>query len=67
MDYDKVITCNKLEFPAKEFFVPAKKSSKPKIYEIQNKDGGFLVVKHDHELLDEDEVKLKLFEKSVNG
>lgn len=65
LDYDKVITCGNQQ----EFFIekPAVKSGKPKIYEIKEKDNGFLVVKHDQELLDEDEVKLKLFEKSVNG
>ena len=65
LDYDKVINCGNQQ----EFFIekPAVKSGKPKIYEIKEKDSGFLVVKHDQELLDEDEVKLKLFEKSVNG
>lgn len=65
LDYDKVITCGNQQ----EFFIekPVVKSCKPKIYEIKEKDNGFLVVKHDQELLDEDEVKLKLFEKSVNG
>lgn len=65
LDYDKVITCgNQQEFSIEK---PVVKSCKPKIYEIKEKDNGFLVVKHDQELLDEDEVKLKLFEKSVNG
>ena len=66
LDYDKVITCNLFQLPLEQTTKPVKKTSKPKIYEIQNKDGGFFVVKHDKELLDEDEVKLKLFEKSVN-
>ena len=61
LDYNNVIKSNQPDLP-----LETKKSGKPKIYEIQNKDGGFMVIKHDQELLDEDEVKLKLFAKSVN-
>lgn len=40
---------------------------KPKIYEVAVVDGGLKLIKHDAELLDEDEAKLKLFERAVNG
>ena len=43
-------------------------NSKPKLYEIQkNTNGGFTLIKHNAELLDEDEAKIKLFETAVNG
>ena len=60
LDYDKVIKSNQPELP-----IPQPKV-KPKLYEIQKQDSGFFVVKHDQELLDEDEVKLALFAKSAN-
>lgn len=60
LDYDKVIKSNQPELP-----IPQPKV-KPKLYEIQKQNDGFLVVKHDQELLDEDEVKLALFAKSAN-
>lgn len=60
LDYDKVIKSNQPELP-----IPQPKV-KPKLYEIKKQDSGFLVVKHDQELLDEDEVKMALFAKSAN-
>lgn len=60
LDYDKVIKSNQPELP-----IPQPKV-KPKLYEIQKQNDGFLVVKHEQELLDEDEVKLALFAKSAN-
>lgn len=57
-------TIAKLEQP--DLDLPeVKNKSKSKIYEIVNQDKGFLIVKHDKELLDEDEVKERLFENSV--
>lgn len=61
LDYDKVIESNQPVLP-----IPPVPKSKPKLYEIKKQDTGFLVVKHDQELLDEDEVKLALFAKSAN-
>lgn len=49
-------------------FMATPATSKPKIYEIlENSNGGLTLVKHDKELLDEDEAKIKLFETAVNG
>lgn len=42
-------------------------SRKPKLYEVTVVEGGLKLIKHDAELLDEDEAKLKLFERAVNG
>lgn len=41
--------------------------SKPKIYEVVDDGNGLRLIKHDKELLDEDEAKIKLFETAVNG
>lgn len=41
--------------------------SKPKIYEVIDDGNGLRLIKHDKELLDEDEAKIKLFETAVNG
>lgn len=49
-------------------FVAKSATHKPKIYEIlKNQNGGLTLVKHENELLDEDEAKIKLFETAVNG
>lgn len=61
LDYDKVIESNQPVLP-----IPPAPKAKPKLYEIKKQDTGFLVVKHDEELLTEDEVKLALFAKSAN-
>ena len=61
LDYDKVIESNQPALP-----IPPAPKQKPKLYEIKKQDCGFFVVKHDEELLTEDEVKLALFAKSVN-
>lgn len=53
---------------ANNTFVANPVTNKPKIYEIlENPNGGLTLVKHDKELLDEDEAKIKLFETAVNG
>lgn len=41
--------------------------AKPKIYEVLDDGNGLRLIKHDKELLDEDEAKIKLFETAVNG
>lgn len=41
-------------------------NEKPKLYEIKEKDGGVMVIKHEKPLYDEDEVKLMLFKDVVN-
>lgn len=41
--------------------------SKPKIYEVVDDGNGLRLIKHEKELLDEDEAKIKLFETAVNG
>lgn len=41
--------------------------AKPKIYEVVDDGNGLRLIKHDKELLDEDEAKIKLFETAVNG
>lgn len=41
--------------------------SKPKIYEVVDDGNGLCLIKHEKELLDEDEAKIKLFETAVNG
>lgn len=61
LDYDKVIESNQPVLP-----IPPAPKTKPKLYEIKKQDSGFFVVKHDEELLTEDEVKLALFAKSAN-
>lgn len=41
--------------------------AKPKIYEVLDDGNGLRLIKHEKELLDEDEAKIKLFETAVNG
>ena len=41
--------------------------AKPKIYEVLDDGNGLRLIKHEKELLDEDEAKFKLFETAVNG
>lgn len=42
-------------------------SGKPKIYEVVDDGNGLRLITHERELLDEDEAKLALFAKAVNG
>lgn len=47
---------------------PVVKKAKPKLYEVQiNPNGGLTLIKHEKELLDEDEAKIRLFEAAVNS
>lgn len=53
-----------LDLPA----APVVKKAKPKLYEVQiNPNGGLTLIKHEKELLDEDEAKIRLFEAAVNS
>lgn len=48
-------------------FMAKSSTGKPKIYEVLDDGKGLRLIKHDKELLDEDEAKIKLFETAVNG
>ena len=59
---------NWINKPLKLTVTPEVKNTKPKLYEIKSHpNGGLTLIKHDNELLDEDEAKIKLFEAAANS
>lgn len=67
IDPKEAAELGRAERPVQEPLMDIAPKRKPKIYEVLDDGKGLRLIRHDAELLDEDEAKLKLFEMAVNG